>query len=120
MFNTPAEGESVTIVRGAAKATRGVIQTYSWYFNREWGWQRSQTSLSNPAIFNACMSVGVRNLQVSGCIGGRVGHLVQILSPFDSADTSIMIAWTAASQHENPEHRESATVLKYEITQEKR
>ena len=26
-----------------------------------------------------------------------------------------MIAWTAAPKHENPQHRESATVLKYEI-----
>ena len=51
----------------------------------------------------------------TGCTGGRVGHLVTVLSLFNSADTSIMIAWTAASKHENPEHRESATVLKYEI-----
>ena len=82
MFNTPAEGESVTVVRGAAKATQGVIHTYSWYFNLEWGWRRSQTSISNPAIFNACMKVGLTNLQVSGCIGGRVGPLVTVLSPF--------------------------------------
>ena len=113
MFNTPGEGESVTIVRGAAKATRGVIQTYSWYLNQEWGWRRSQTSIDHPAIFNACMRVGITNLQESGCIGGRVGHLVKVLTPFISADTSIIIAWAAASQHENPAHRESATALKY-------
>ena len=68
------------------------------------------------------MQVGVTNLHVSGCSVGRVGHLVEVLTPFNSADTSITIAWKAASQHENPAHRESSTVLKYEVnpTVEKR
>ena len=55
------------------------------------------------------MKVGITNLQVSGCIGGRLGHLVPVLTPFNSADTSIMIAWTAASKDD------LATVLKYKI-----
>ena len=53
------------------------------------------------------LTVGVSDLQLTVCIGARVGREVDELTPYPSADGSIVIVWTAGHVSKievNPRH----------------
>ena len=90
LYGAASENPLAISLRQAALKANDSIHTFAWKPFGKDNWR----CVGEPKLYETCLLFGIQELTLRGCIGGRVGFSITRLTPYPSADSSMLVAWS--------------------------